>query len=305
MKFFYKIADIFILGFAYVGGFFLSLMNDRAFFYSVKALGFLFRIVDKRRIKDAMANLNFAFGESLDSARKKEILFRSYDNFAFVIFNAMRLIFMKKEAYIAKFHTYNENLIDNLINKGNFIFITAHYGDWEGTARYVAYKHKEIELSVVGRLTQFESVNNLMEKSRQKFGSHFLDRRGVGRKLVSLLKDKKNIIGLVIDQNKSDGVWVKFFGKEVLHTEAASIFSRKYKIPIIFAYMRLSEDYSSYHLYFEKVCDCIITKDSKSDILQMTQMQSDFTEKIIKEKPEEWLWFHRRFKAKYNEIYKI
>lgn len=300
-----KIIDIFIVCFAYISGFCLSLMSDRIFFYSVKMLGFLFRLCDKRRAKDALANLNFAFGDELDSTRKKAILLRCYDNFAFVILNAMRLIFMKKERYIAKFKVYNENLISDLIKQGNFIFVTAHYGDWEGTARYVAYTHKEIVLSVVGRLTQFKSVNTLMEKSRQKFGSAFLDRRGVGRKLVSLLKDRKNIIGLVIDQNKSDGIWVEFFGKEVLHTEAAAIFARKYKIPIVFAYMQLEADYSSYHLYFEKVCDCIITKDAKSDILLMTQMQSDFTEKIIRKKPEEWLWFHRRFKAKYNEIYKI
>lgn len=300
-----KIADIAIVCFAYISGFLLSLMNDRIFFYNVKLLAFLFRKFDKRRAKDAMANLNFAFGESLDSTQKNAILLRCYDNFAFVILNAMRLIFMKKEAYIAKFHTYNEKLISDLIKDGNFIFVTAHYGDWEGTARYVAYKYKHINLSVVGRLTQFKSVNKLMEKSRQKFGSAFLDRRGVGRKLVSLLKDKNNIIGLVIDQNKSDGIWVEFFGKKVLHTEAAAIFARKYKIPIIFAFMRLNNDYSSYHLHFEKVCDCIVTSDSKNDILLMTQMQSDFTEKIIREKPEEWLWFHRRFKAKYNEIYKI
>ena len=298
-----NILDFLIVPFAYFMGFWLALMNDRIFFYSIKSLSILFRIFDMRRAKDALANLDFAFEGELDSAKKKAILNRSYDNFAFVVLNAIRLIWMPKEKYIAKFRVHNENLISDLIAKGNFIFITAHYGDWEGTARYVAHKHKEINLSVVGRLTQFKSVNNLMEKSRQKFGSYFLDRRGVGRKLVALLKDKKNIIGLVIDQNKSDGIWVKFFGKEVLHTEAASIFARKYKIPIIYAYMRLSDDYSRYDLHFEKVCDCIITGDSKADILAMTQAQSDFTERIIREKPDEWLWFHRRFKAKYNEIY--
>lgn len=298
-----KIIDSAILCFAYFGGFFLSLMSDKIFFYHIKMLSFLFQVFDKRRAKDALANLDFAFEGALDSAKKSAILKRAYDNFAFVVLNAMRLIWMPKEKYIAKFRVHNEKLISDLIAQGNFVFITAHYGDWEGTARYVAHKHKEINLSVVGRLTQFDSVNALMEKSRQKFGSRFLDRRGVGRKLVALLKDKRNIIGLVIDQNKSDGIWVRFFGKEVLHTEAASIFARKYKIPIIYAYMRLSKDYSAYNLHFEKVCDCIITSDSKADILAMTQAQSDFTERIIREAPEEWLWFHRRFKAKYNEIY--
>lgn len=306
-RFFYKILDLLITAFAYFTGFCLSLMNDKIFFYNVKFLSFLFKVFDRRRKRDCLTNLNFAFGDSLTQREKNRILNRAYDNFAFVILNAARLICMPKEKYIAKFRVHNEKLINDLITKGNFVFITAHYGDWEGTARYVAHKHKEINLSVVGRLTQFDSVNALMEKSRQKFGSFFLDRRGVGRKLVALLKDKKNVIGLVIDQNMAlgEGIWVRFFGKEVAHTAAASTLARKYKIPIICAYMRLSDDYSLYDLHFEKVCDCIITGDSKSDILAMTQAQSDFTEKIIREKPDEWFWFHRRFKAKYGEIYKF
>lgn len=304
-RFLNKIIDLLITAFVHFTGFCLSLMNDKIFFYNVKFLSFLFKIFDRRRRKDCIINLNLAFGDSLDEGKKNRILNRAYDNFAFVILNAARLIWMPKEKYIAKFRVHNENLIRDLIAKGNFVFITAHYGDWEGTARYVAHKHKEISLSVVGRLTQFDSVNNLMEKSRQKFGSHFLDRRGVGRKLVALLKDKKNVIGLVIDQNMAlgEGIWVKFFGKEVSHTAAAATLARKYKIPIICAYMRLNADYSLYDLYFEKVCDAMITSDSKADILAMTQAQSDFTEKIIREKPDEWFWFHKRFKGKYRALY--
>ena len=301
-----KILDLLILSFAYWTGFCLSLMSDKIFFYNVKFLAFLFRIFDRRRRRDCITNLNLAFGDSLSSEQKERVLNHAYQNFAFVILNAARLICMNKEKYIAKFRVHNEKLICDLIAQGNFVFITAHYGDWEGTARYVAHKHKEINLSVVGRLTQFDSVNLLMEKSRQKFGSFFLDRRGAGRKLVSLLKNKRNIIGLVIDQNMAlgEGIAVNFFGKEVSHTPAASTLARKYKIPIICAYMRLNDDYSLYDLYFEKVCDCIRTSDLKADILAMTQAQADFTEKIIREKPDEWFWFHRRFKAKYSEIYK-
>lgn len=304
-RFFYKILDLLITAFAYFTGFCLSLMNDKIFFYNVKFLSFLFKVFDRRRGKDCLTNLNLAFGDSLDMREKTRILNRAYDNFAFVILNAARLIWTPKEKYIAKFRVHNEKLISDLIAQGNFVFITAHYGDWEGTARYVAHKHKEINLSVVGRLTQFDSVNALMEKSRQKFGSFFLDRRGVGRKLVALLKDKKNVIGLVIDQNMAlgEGIWVQFFGKEVAHTAAASTLARKYKIPIICAYMRLNADYSLYDLYFEKVCDAVITSDSKADILAMTQAQSDFTEKIIREKPDEWFWFHRRFKGKFRTLY--
>lgn len=305
-KFIDKIIDIFILIFAYSSGFILSIMNDRIFFYNVKFLSFIFKTFDKRRKKDCFNNLDFAYNNTLSEKEKTKILNQCYDNFAFVILNALRLLYMSKEKYISKFRVRNEDLIKDLINKGNFIFITAHYGDWEGTARYVAYKHKNINLSVVGRFTQFSSINLLMQKSRQRFGSSFLDKVGASRHLVKLLKDKKNIIGLVIDHNVSqfEGIFVKMFGKDVTHTAAASILARKYNIPIVFAYTTLSADYRNYNLNFVKICNAIITKDSKADIEAMTQLQADFTQKIINENKGEWFWFHKRFKAKYSKIYK-
>lgn len=33
-------------------------------------------------------------------------------------------------------------------------------------------------------------------------------------------------------------------------------------------------------------------------------MQSNILEQIIKENPKEWLWFHKKFKNQYPEIYK-
>ncbi|MCV6608696.1 MAG: hypothetical protein OIF32_10815 [Campylobacterales bacterium] len=35
----------------------------------------------------------------------------------------------------------------------------------------------------------------------------------------------------------------------------------------------------------------------------MTQAQADITEKMAREKPEEYFWLHKRWKNQYPEIY--
>ncbi|WP_181881526.1 lipid A biosynthesis lauroyl acyltransferase [Helicobacter sp. MIT 99-5507] len=301
-----KITDCFIYIFANVSGFLLSLMSDKIFYFNVTCLAFIFKILDKRRKYDCLNNLTFAYNDTLDSRSKKEILNRSYENFAFVLLNSLRLLFMKKDKYLQKFRVHNIEVIEEAQKNGNFIVLTAHYGDWEGTARFIASRFKDIKLSVVGRLTNFQSINNLMEKSRQNFGSAFLDKKGVSKHLVKLLSKPNNAIGLVIDQHISvnEGIWVKFFGKDVTHSPIASILSRKYDIPILFVHMTLSKDYSHYDIYFNFLTNAIKSENSKDDIAKMTQMQASFTEKIIRQKKDEWFWFHKRFKAKYDYIYK-
>lgn len=300
-----KIINTCIFIFANISGFILSLFPDKLFYFNVKFLAFLFKITDKRRRFDCLNNLTFAYNDTLDEHSKTKILNRCYENFAFVLLNALRLLFMDKNKYLSKFKVHNKEVIEDAIKGGNFLVLTAHYGDWEATARYIASSFPSIKLSVVGRLTQFSSINSLMEKSRQIFGSFFLDKKGASKHLIRILNKPQNAIGLVIDQHISpnEGVWVKFFGKDSTHSPIASILSRKYNIPIIFVHTTLSKDYSHYDIYFNFISNAITSKDSKADIAQMTQLQADFTEKIIREKPDEWFWFHKRFKAKYNEIY--
>ncbi|RAX54835.1 hypothetical protein CCY99_01360 [Helicobacter sp. 16-1353] len=300
-----KILDFFIIIFANTFGFILSLIGDKIFYFCVRFVAFLFKSLDKRRKFDCLNNLDFIYGDKRSSVEKQRILHRAYENFAFVLLNSLRLLFMDKAKYLSKFQAHNTEIIENAINGGDFLVITAHYGDWEATARWIAANYPQIKLSVVGRMTNFSSINALMEKSRETFGSAFVDKKGASKVLVRLLKEPNNAIGLVIDQHISpnEGIWVEFFGREVTHTPIAAILSRKYNIPIIAVRTTLNDDYSGYNIYFDFITNAIISKDSKADIAQMTQLQANWTQQIIEEKPDEWFWFHKRFKAKYNDIY--
>lgn len=300
----HKLINLGIYIIANVSGFIIALLPDRAFYFCVKCLANIFKKLDKRRKFDCLANLNFIYGEKLEE--KERILERCYQNFAFVLLNALRLRFISKEKYLKRFIVHNKEIIESTIERGNFIVVTAHYGDWEATARWIASNYPQIHLSVIGRLTQFEAINNLMEHSRQIFGSSFLDKKGASKHLIKLLNKPNQAIGIVIDQNISpnEGIFVNFFGKQATHTTIASVLARKYNIPIIFVWTTLERDYSTYHIYFDFVTNAIITQDSKNDILEMTQMQADYTQKIIKDKPDEWFWFHKRFKATHSEIYR-
>ena len=287
-------------------GFFLSLLNDRLFYLSIRGLSFIAKKLDKRRKRYVKANLDFIFENTLSKDEKLKILDRCYDNFIFVILNSLRLQFMNKDKYIAKFSSSNEELISQYLHENKkIIFVAAHYGDWEALARYVPYKYRNLNLHGIGRLTQFSSINKLMKNSREHFGAKFLDKKGAGRKLSKILHHENNVLALVIDQHISEdeGIWVRMFDKDVTHTAIASILSRKYNAPIIFIYITPNEFYSHYKIHFELISEAIKGDNVKQDIHNMTQLQASYTQKIISQNPSEWFWFHKRFKGKYKFIY--
>ena len=288
-------------------GFFLSILNDYLFYLSIRGLSFIAKKLDKRRKKNARSNLDFIFENKLKESEKLRIIDRCYDNFIFVILNSLRLQFMNKDKYIAKFSASNEEIINKYLTKNKrIIFLTAHYGDWEALVRYIPYKYKNLKFHAIGRLTQFSSINKLIKKSRESFGSEFLDKKGAGEKLSKIIKKENNALGLVIDQNiaPSEGLWVKMFNKDVTHTSLASILSRRHRVPLIFVCITPNDTYSEYKIHFELLSEALESRDVKQDIYNMTQLQASYTQKIILDEPREWFWFHKRFKAKYESIYK-
>jgi len=79
--------------------------------------------------------------------------------------------------------------------------------------------------------------------------------------------------------------------------------ARKFNAKIIPVFIQ-TKDYEKYTITFYKPIICPKTKNSEEDIKVCTQAQADITEKVIRQKPDEWFWFHKRWKNMYEEIYK-
>ena len=74
---------------------------------------------------------------------------------------------------------------------------------------------------------------------------------------------------------------------------------------IIIPIFTLCNDFRSWTIEVKEPID-VKTIEFKSDneIEELTQIQNDVLTKQIFEKPDFWLWQHKRFKKYHNEIYK-
>ncbi|WP_051420553.1 lipid A biosynthesis lauroyl acyltransferase [Helicobacter pametensis] len=285
---------------------FLAILPHRAFILCVDFLAFIFRIFDSRRYKDAKSNLDFVFASSKTQEEKHRIILRSYRNFAFVLLQALRAIYLKKEKHFKDFDFENLHYLTDCVKEGrSAVMISAHFGYWEAIGSALPRFAEGYGRYSLGRLTQFEAINQLIIQSRQAYGVQLIDKHKALKTLLKLYTKPKQIAGIIIDQNVSpnEGVWVKFFDKEVTHTPVASILSRRFGIEILPVFIDFNEDYTRFKVIFCKPFACANTDNMQQDILQATQQQASLTQQIIHSHPESYFWFHKRFKSKYPEIY--
>ncbi|WP_333804557.1 lipid A biosynthesis lauroyl acyltransferase [Sulfurospirillum sp.] len=258
--------------------------------------------IDKKHNKIAKVNLDLAFENRMSEERKIEIIKQCYKNLLYLLKDFIENQTISKEKLLQKVTFHNEQIyLEALKLKKGVIFQTAHYGNWELMSLAVGAKFGPI--SIIGRELDSCAMNSILEKNRQRFNVTLLDKKGAMRGILKALKNGESV-GLLVDQNtaEKEGVLIPFFGKLVRHTPAAAQFAKKTDCIIIPAFMT-TQDHEHFDLTFY---DPILPPldDSEQSLIDSIQAQANITQRTIEKKPDEWFWFHRRWKNQYEELYK-
>ncbi|MBL0687492.1 MAG: lipid A biosynthesis acyltransferase [Sulfurospirillum sp.] len=271
-----------------------SILNFFAFF--------IYKI-DSRHKKVAKVNLDLVYEDRKSERDKKLIIKKCYKNLLFNMRDFVENQDISEKNLLKKVTIHNEHFYTNVHEAGKgVIFLTAHYGNWELLPLCVGANYGK--LWGVGRNLDSKKMNDVLQKNRNQFNVHMLEKTGAIRGLLKALKAGENV-GLLVDQNTSEkeGILINFFGKLARHTPSAALIARKTQTPIIPAYIT-TDDYQNYDITFYEPIITDKTDNSEEDIRKSVQAQADITQKIIEKKPDEWFWLHRRWKSQHGELYK-
>ena len=268
-----------------------------------KFLAFAFMKLKKKRFNIVMTNLNLAFGETKTKEEKLEIAKKCYYNFAkYLGINFILNQNTTKQKILEKVVFKNEHFLLDAIKSGKPIIVTtAHFGQWEIFGLAVAAHFGPS--SVLGRKLDSSVMDKILRANRAQFDVELIDKNGGAKDILKALKARR-IVGILVDQNTApkDGIKVQFFGKDVLHTPAASVLAQKTNALIINAFIYQKGENLN-EICFEEPID-ISTFDKEDAVQKATQMQCSACEEMVRARPEEYFWFHQRFKRFYENEYK-
>ena len=268
-----------------------------------KFLAFTYRKLGKKRFHVVMTNLDLAFGETKTKEEKLEIAKKCYYNFAkYLGINFILNQNTTKQKILKQVVFKNEHFLLDAMKSGRPIIVTtAHFGQWEIFGLAVAARFGPS--SVLGRKLDSSVMDKILRANRAQFDVELIDKDGGAKDILKALKARR-IVGILVDQNTApkDGIKVQFFGKDVLHTPAASVLAQKTNALIINAFIYQKGENLN-EICFEQPID-ISTFDKEDAVQKATQMQCSACEEMVRARPEEYFWFHQRFKRFYENEYK-
>ncbi len=254
--------------------------------------GFLGRVIGKklsinRRVKK---HISIAFPE-IEKGRQNEIIIKMWDNLGRIFAEYPHL------ETISRDYTKIENIeiIEPYLKSGqSVIFVGGHIGNWEiNGATMLTQVKKPIALTY--RPPNNPWVAKLLNKLRTLNGriEAFSKSPEGGRGMMKTLKENGSL-GILIDQKYNEGISTKFFGVDAMTNPIFAQLALKYECPIIPVRCERIEG-----INFKLTVHPPLTKtDENGDklpIATIVQNAQNLTEEWIKEKPEQWIWLHRRW----------
>ena len=245
----------------------------------------LFNYIPKRK-NTALKNLKIAFpnksDEWINTTLKKCYTFFTYNFIQFLAFpidnNSIEIEVVGKEY-----------LIKAMNGKRGTILVSAHFGSWEILGHWFGIN--DYPLVGIAQKQKNKGANLFFEEKRQLSGIKQIYRKSSMDSLYDIL-NANEILGLVSDQDaKGKGVFVNFFNKPASTHKGAALFHLNTNAPLIFG-ICVQKNIGKYKVEF------IPINPEKKSVEAITQLYTTIIEESIKKYPEQYFWFHNRWKTK-------
>ncbi len=273
---------------------FFNLFGIRNAKTSAKFLHFILYYVFPIRKDVILKNIKIAFPSNSEEKNKK-LVSKIYYSLSITLAEILCSQNIKKEDldYLVKMS--NNEIVEELLQRKSGAFlITAHFGNWELSALYIAAILK-IPLHVLAKPQRNNLVSNWLNKSRSQFGNSVISLGVSIREVYKALKSN-GIIGVVGDQRgPEDGYRVNFFNRPTSVYPGTAAIALKNNIPIYFFLIIRNKSFR-YDIIMERINYENLKGDNNEKIQKINNIYMSRLEYYIKKFPEQWFWMHNIWK---------
>jgi KDO2-lipid IV(A) lauroyltransferase len=223
-----------------------------------------------------------------------EIARLSYRNLADIILESLKGFSMTEADFRKRYVFINPSVSEAHEGKnGSCIQMAAHYGNWEWGAISYPLWFSRPTLGFYKPLTN-PYIEKYSHAKRGKLGCVLIP---IGQTAASFeaYQDKPVVYIFVSDQSTwSDNAhWVTFLGQDTACPQGGDKYAHQYNLPVYFVdIQRVSRG------YYEVELTLLATNSADLPHEEITRRYMKHLEGVIREKPEDWLWSHKRWKKK-------
>ena len=264
-----------------------------------EAVMFLVYAVDRKHRRIARINLRIAFPEMAD-AEADRIIRACYRNMGTSAAEFVHLPRMDA-AYIREHFRIEgaEHVRESLVGRNQpAMALTGHFGNWELLSH--VYGSVIAPAAFIVRPLKSEILDRIVTERRECVGNTVIPKEDSVKDLMRVLR-KRILLGILIDQNvdRPKGILVDFFTRKAYTTFGIARLALAMRAAIHPAFIFRDPERKFHHvLRFGPPLAIDPAAPREEEVARVTRRCNEELEKAIREAPDQWMWFHRRWKTR-------
>lgn len=247
--------------------------------------------------KQAMTQLELAYGDAMKPRERHRIANRVAWNLGLFLAELLASWRGKIPAGYVEAGDTRERVRELLDEGKGLIGITGHVGNWELLGTVFRESAAEQAGPAIAKRHPNPWLNDFIVESRARIGWEIVFQDAGLRPLLRALKSGK-MLGTVPDQDirRAAGIFVPFFGRDAYTSTGPASLSVFSGAPILLGFLRRRPGGLVLDLY-DPIRPNMDAPDREAEIERLTRAWSDVVETQIRKQPEDWMWFHERWKT--------
>jgi len=264
-----------------------------AFFAFLGGVAYRFYRKDRER---AIRNLALAFPQS-DPVIIAAMARGCFTAIARNGYDALGLVHMSKAKILRLCTIEGEEHMAGAIRSGRGVIgLTGHIGCWELLAAY--FSSKGYPLSVIYRDMRDRRLESMLVETRRRHGVSSIPRGASAVSAYKVLK-RGELLAMLIDQDIDvDGLFVPFFGVPAHTPRGAAAFALRSGAAIVPLAIHMQPDGSHRVTVLPELEKPPSDLPEGERIDELTRICSQAVEGLIRIYPQQWVWFHDRWRKR-------
>jgi KDO2-lipid IV(A) lauroyltransferase len=251
------------------------------------------------RRKVVRSNLKNSFPEKSDK-ELVEIEKKFYRHLSDIFIETLKMTHLSNSALKKRFSCSNPELFDSLFKSDrDLVVVHSHFNNWEWLTClpfYTEYKVVSIYKPLHDKL-----FDRFLNKNRTKTNLTLTPMNSVVREIVSNRNNRiRAMYGFIADQTPARPdihYWTQFLNQETPVFLGIEKIAVKYEMPVVFFNVQKIR-----RGYYSLTVELLFDKPSGMPEHLITDTHVRRLEALIKENPQYWIWTHKRWKHKKEQV---
>lgn len=275
----------------------ITVVDVEATLHFAAAIGRTVFKLDRKHRERCRTNIKLSFPD-WDDARIDDVTERSFEHFTKLVFE---ICYTPRMLHLGTWanHVRIKNLgpsLEMLNARQPVILVTGHIGNWEVLGYQLAVLGYDI--NAIARPIDNPLINDWLLGIRERKGLKIITKWDATDRMLAVLRNG-GALGFIADQNAGDrGMFVPFFGRLASTYKSIGLLAMRKNVPVVCGYAHRIDPGFRFEIGVVDVIRPADWEQQPDPLYYITARYARALETMVRLKPEQYLWMHRRWKSR-------